>query len=134
MQLGSFFDEDKYILLIIGNIIIYFFINLFIWLIIDKFNPNYTPLAHILEGASYFIIDSLITGDSKNEFTLRWDVYFRIFLYIILIFVVLTHNEIIIINICGLASETKYLLDLKLESEELYSDSDNLYKDMKQWI
>ena len=30
------------------------------------------------------------------------------------------HNEIIIINICGLASKTKYFLDLKFSSEELY--------------
>ena len=46
------------------------------------------------------------------------------FLYIILIIGVLIHNEIIVINICGLASDTKYFLDLKVKNEELYSDSD----------
>ena len=35
------------------------------------------------------------------------------------------HNEIVVINICGLGSDTKYFLDLKVESEELYSDTDD---------
>ena len=53
-----------------------------------------------------------------------WDIYVRIFLYLILIIGVMIHNEIIIINICGLASDTKYFLDLKGEIEQLYSDTD----------
>ena len=53
-----------------------------------------------------------------------WDIYVRIFLYLILIIGVMIHNEIIIINICGLASDTKYFLDLKVEIEQLYSDTD----------
>ena len=55
-----------------------------------------------------------------------WDEYFRLFLYIILFVGVMIHNEIIIINICGLASETKYFLDLKVENEEQFSDSNNI--------
>ena len=47
--------------------------------------------------------------------------YVRIFLYIILTIGVLIYNEIIVINICGLASDTKYFLDLKVKNEELYS-------------
>ena len=53
-----------------------------------------------------------------------WDIYVRIFLYLILIIGVMIHNEIIIINIWGLASDTKYFLDLKVEIEQLYSDTD----------
>ena len=53
-----------------------------------------------------------------------WDIYVRIFLYLILIIGVMIHNEIIIINICGLASDTKYFLDLKVEIGQLYSDTD----------
>ena len=55
-----------------------------------------------------------------------WDIYVRIFLYLILIIGVMIHNEIIIINICGLASDTKYFLDLKVEIEQLYSDTEIL--------
>ena len=54
-----------------------------------------------------------------------WDmIYIRIFLYIILIIDVLIHNETIVINICGLASDTKYFLNLKLKNEELYTDTE----------
>ncbi len=60
--------------------------------------------------------------DSSN--ILGYDLYIRLFLYIILIIGVLIHNEIIVINICGLASDTKYFLDLKVKNEELYSDAD----------
>ena len=35
------------------------------------------------------------------------------------------HNEIVVINICNLGSDTKYFLDKKVKSEELYSSSDN---------
>ena len=54
-----------------------------------------------------------------------WDIYFRIFLCIISFIGVLLHNQIIIINICGLGSDTKYFLDLKVESEQLYSDTED---------
>ena len=122
-QLDFFFSETKYIFLIIGNIIIEFLRNLFFWIIIDRFNPNYTPLAIILEGISCLIAE-FIHG---NKYTsIRWDEPFRIFLHIILFIVVLIHNEIIIINICGLASETKYFLDLKVKNEEQFSDSNNI--------
>ena len=70
----------------------------------------------------------IIEGIYKNEddyITMGWDKPFRIFLHIILFIVTLIHNEIIIINICGLGSETKYFLDLKLKSEELYTDTDD---------
>ena len=35
------------------------------------------------------------------------------------------HNEIVVINICNLGSDTKYFLDKNVKSEELYSSSDN---------
>lgn len=53
-----------------------------------------------------------------------WDLYFRIFLYLILIISVMIHNEIIIINVCGLGSNTKYFLDLKYNNELLYYETD----------
>ena len=45
--------------------------------------------------------------------------------YIILFIVTMIHNEIIIINICGISSEAKYFMDLKVEIEEIYSITDD---------
>ena len=118
VQLGFFFSEVKYILLIIANIISSFFENLFYWIIIDRFNPNYIPFVLILQELCIFID---IKAFHPEYYTMMgWDENFRLFLYIILFVCVMIHNEIIIINICGLASETKYFLDLKFSSEELY--------------
>ena len=103
------------------NIIIYFFESIFLWIIIDRFSPNHIPLAILIKQIVDFIISLIIFNDSSS---FNWDSYIRIFLYAILIIGVLIHNEIIVINICGLASDTKYFLDLKLKNEELYSDSD----------
>ena len=62
-----------------------------------------------------------------------WDLYFRIFLYFISSIGVMIHNEIVVINICNLGSDTKYFLDLKVKIEEQFSNSNvlMLLKDMK---
>ena len=114
----------KYILLIIANIISSFFENLFYWIIIDRFNPNYIPFVLILEEFCYFI--DIKSFHPEYYRMMGWDENFRLFLYIILFVCVMIHNEIIIINICGLASETKYFLDLKVQNEEQFSDSNNI--------
>ena len=54
-----------------------------------------------------------------------WDLYFRIFLYIISTIGVMIHNEIVVINICNLGSDTKYFLDLKLANEEIFNKTEN---------
>ena len=54
-----------------------------------------------------------------------WDLYIRIFLYLIIAIGVLIHNEIVVINICNLGSDTKYFLDLELKKEELFNNADN---------
>ena len=105
------------------NIIIYFFESIFLWIIIDRFSPNHIPLATCIKQIVDFII-SLIINSFNDLGSFNWDLYVRIFLYIILIIGVLIHNEIIVINICGLASDTKYFLDLKVKNEELYSNAD----------
>ena len=113
------------ILLNISNIIVTFFEGIFLWIIIDRFSPNYIPLALIFKEISDYIVIIIIkTKDIIDSNVMRWDIYVRIFLYLILIIGVMIHNEIIIINICGLASDTKYFLDLKVEIEQLYSDTD----------
>ena len=110
----------KYALLIIANIITRFFVNLFLWLIIDRFSPNYLPLALIFEQVCHFIIEQIYQGEK-----IVWETYLRIALYIISLIGVMIHNEIVVINICNLGSDTKYFLDKKVQSEELYSSSDN---------
>ena len=110
-------------LYILSIIILSFFKNIFLWVIIDKFSPNHIPLAICIKQIVDFII-SLIINSFNDLGSFNWDLYVRIFLYIILIIGVLIHNEIIVINICGLASDTKYFLDLKVKNEELYSDAD----------
>ena len=113
------------ILLNISNIIVTFFEGILLWIIIDRFSPNYIPLALIFKEISDYIVIIIIkTKDIIDSNVMRWDIYVRIFLYLILIIGVMIHNEIIIINICGLASDTKYFLDLKVEIEQLYSDTD----------
>ena len=49
----------------------------------------------------------------------------RLVLYLVSAICVIIHNEIVVINICNLGSDTKYFLDLEFESEELYTKSDN---------
>ena len=112
------------LLYFILNIIIYFFENIFIWIIIDRFSPNHIPLAIIFNQIFNFIISLIMTDNLDSSNILGYDLYIRLFLYIILIIGVLIHNEIIVINICGLASDTKYFLNLKLKNEELYSNAD----------
>ena len=51
--------------------------------------------------------------------------YIRIILYLISFIGVLLHNEIVVINICGLGSDTKYFLDHIVQSEEEYARSDD---------
>ena len=122
-RIGFFLTHTKYILLIIAKIFTNFFLSLSTWLIIDRFSPNYFPFALIFNESCYFIVE-LIVGD--DDYTIMgWDLYFRIFLYVISFIGVLIHNEIIIINICDLGSDTKYFLDLKVESEEIFSNADN---------
>ena len=46
-------------------------------------------------------------------------------LYVILTIGVIIHNELVVINICDLGSDTKYFLDKKFENEGLFAKTDN---------
>ena len=56
---------------------------------------------------------------------LGWHKFIRIVLYVISLIGVLLHNEIVVVNICGLASDTKYFYDNLVKSEEEYMKSDD---------
>ena len=108
-----------YILSIILKIFSSFFKSLFSWLIIDRFSPNYLPFAFLSSEFCFFIVD-LIQG-----LKIPWDSYLRLFFYLISIIGVIIHNEIVVINICNLGSDTKYFLDIEVEKEELFSNTEN---------
>ena len=96
-------------------------IDLFLWLIIDRFTPNYNPFVIIFHEVSFCILDRI-----NNKLIFLWDFYIRILLYVILTIGVIIHNELVVINICDLGSDTKYFLDKKFENEGLFAKTDNL--------
>ena len=115
-----FITGPKYALLVVSNIVGKFFLSLFLWLIIDRFSPNYFPLALIFHETFFFILDEIFEPGGND-----WDIYLRIGLYVISFIGVILHNEIVVINICNLGSDTKYFLDEKFKHEELYINSDD---------
>ena len=117
-----YFSELKYILIIIGKTILNFFYGLVLWIIIDRFSPNHTPLIIIGEEFCNFALDLAFVGKFYDMGDFK---YIRIILYLISLFGVLLHNEIIVINVCGLSSDTKYFLDDIAKSEEIYNNSDD---------
>jgi len=122
--IGIYLSNIKSILVIISKIILNFFNHLFLWIIIDRFSPNHFPLALIFQEFSGFIFDFIYYKDELLGEV--WDICIRIVLYIILFIGVMMHNEIIIINICGLGSYTKYFLRLKSINENLYLERDTI--------
>ena len=124
INMAFFFDDPVKIIKIIVNIFIKFLQSLFLYLIIERFAPNYLPLAIVIQEIIYFIIDKIENKEDNNNI-MGWDLYPRIILYLILFIGVMIHNEIIIINVCDLGSHTKYFFDLKVISEEIYSGTNN---------
>ena len=66
-----------------------------------------------------------IYGYNGRYKIMGWDLYFRISLFVVSFIGVMIHDEIVVINICNLGSDTKYFLDIKFENEELFAHTDN---------
>ena len=49
----------------------------------------------------------------------------RLVLYLVSAICVIIHNEIVVINICNLGSDTKYFLDLEVKREDLFMSTDD---------
>ena len=60
IDIGYFFTESKYIWLMIGSIFSRFFLSIFLYLIIDRFSPNYYPIVLIFKEFFYSILDKII--------------------------------------------------------------------------
>ena len=106
-QIGNFVYGINilYILLLLFSD---FFYVLFLWIIIDIFSPSHLVLALILENFGYTVYTMIKKGEEYN-----YDyVFFITIIFTVLLFLsALVHNEIIIINICGLHKDTKYYLN-----------------------
>ena len=122
-RIGFFFTKMKFIGLMIAKIFSSFFISIFTWLIIDNFSPNYLPLSLLFYEFSTFIVNIIADSNYLNQIKNCWDVYVRLFLYLISFIGVMIHNEIVVINICNLGSDTKYFLDREVESEEIFANT-----------
>ena len=123
IRMGFFFKKSKYIWLFIAKIFSSFFYTMINWLIIDKFSPNYLPLSLLINEFCAFIVELIYVPKIIKYY--EWDFYIRIILYLISFIGVMIHNEIVVINICNLGSDTKYFLDLEVKNEELFANTDN---------
>ena len=121
--IGNLFTQKAYIGLMIAKIFSIFFATICVWQIIDIFSPNYFPLSLLFYEFCSFIIE-IIYQSCYFNFD-NWKLYIRIFLYFISFIGVMIHNEVVVINICNLGSDTKYFLDIKVKSEELFAKTDN---------
>ena len=56
INLGLYLKQNKNTIYSISNIFIFFSQDIFLWLIIDRFSPNYIPFAYIFKQISDFLI------------------------------------------------------------------------------
>ena len=104
------------LILSISILICKFVYALFILLIIDRFSPSHLPLAFLLD--SFFNNIYTIIKNVINHKQNRYYVFANFAFYAILFIGAMIHNEIIIINKCGLSKNTKMFLDMKFEEEK----------------
>ena len=111
----------KAILLMLIN----FFYNVNIWIIIDYFTPNHLSMANIFEyfGFSiYNLIDIYFLGNKKNS---QKNIFIFLAIYLFLLIGAFIHNEFIILNFCKLNEKTKVFLDQEA-LKDLLSTKENI--------
>ena len=117
------FNEKINILYYIIYFINSFFYNILDYLIVDKFSPTHSAIAYILENLGIFIINAAL-----KVFEIDYKFGIRLAMYILLIIASFILNEFLVINICGLANNTKLFLEYKEKNDlsligELYNES-----------
>ena len=117
-------NESNSILLCLAYFFFIFIANVFKWYVIDRFSPSHLPIAFLIEDFSYFIAFLIQKSEQMKSANIA-DLTTRIIIFIILFLGVLMHNEIVIINLCGLNQSTKLYLDKKVIEEDLLSNSEN---------
>ena len=122
---GGIFENKIYILLYIIYLINSFFYNSINFLLIDEFSPNHSAIAKIFENFGIFLTN-IVTENINSAHNLVT----RIFMYIFLILGSFIYNEFLVINICGLGSNTKLFLEYKEKRElsliDIYGDEDDI--------
>ena len=117
-------DDYRVVLLYIANMIFICAYGVFIWIIINKFSPNDYALSMMVEN----MIDKLFEYVTKpNSFTDNIFISIvQIFIFLLLIIGICIHNEIIIINKCGLDEYTKNKISMKGEKDanDIYNIND----------
>ena len=106
------FKEDIYYLYYFIYLVNSFFYNTLNFIIIDKFSANHSGISRIFENFGVFMINIIQKSiDIDSIFGIR------LVMYILLIIVSFIFNEILVINICGLADGTKLFLDYKEQKD-----------------
>ena len=116
------FDRYEIILLYIGIDISICCYGLFIWILLNKFSPNDYALSMMVEA----MIDKLFQYTLKPE-TFKDNIFISIsqfIIFILLIIGICIHNEIIIINKCGMNEYTKNKISEK--GAEDFKEADDL--------
>ena len=116
------FDRYEIILLYIGIDISICCYGLFIWILLNKFSPNDYALSMMVEA----MIDKLFQYNLKPE-TFKDNIFIsisQIIIFILLIIGICIHNEIIIINKCGMNEYTKNKISEK--GAEDFKEADDL--------
>ena len=102
----------RYIIYLINH----FFYNILNYLIIDKFSPAHTVIAYIFEYFAIFLINTTTTKTGE-KIIVDYKFGVRLVMYILLIIASLIFNEFVVINVCGLANNTKLFLDYKEKND-----------------
>ena len=115
----NIFDDKKYIIIVIGYTINSFFYNILDLQIINVFSPNHFVIARVFENFGIFVINLIFNGVESEQY-----LALKIIMYILLILASFIFNEFLVINICGMAKNTKLFLDYeaKLEMNNKISD------------
>ena len=91
--------------------------DIFMFQIIDKFSVSHAALAYTLDsfaGKLYQIIADNVAGK-----TVSWEVYVNFCVYFLVFIGAMIHNEIFIINKCGLNEKTQLYLDDAFRKERI---------------
>ena len=132
---SRFWKIYEYKLNILFYIIMFFneyFMDLNIFLIIDKFSHIHFAMASII---SYFISSLFSIFLSENDKISNF--FYKLGIYLVLIVTSLIYNEFIILNFCGLQKYTQLFLQkeanediqqsiINIEDGDLYSEEDNI--------
>ena len=128
VKLGYYFSDIR-ILFTIILFIDYYLIHLFLMMIIDKFSPSHLVLAFSLEK----LAEDIYSIIKENSFGLiiYWTRYVNLGINLIVFIGTMIHNEIFIINKCGLNEKTQLYLNNEfkkenINNEKIISDSDEI--------